>query len=124
MSIVSRRFVGSSVLVLLSVGSAAAFLVFWPKPASVMLAGMSLLCGFGALLVFCGAAGREYAVQAQRAIFLAAGFFGLAFMGLAWKYRESAPALSEASVVATAMLCFGALATSLIMRSIRERKPV
>lgn len=122
MSIVSRKFVGSSVLVLLSVGFALAFLVLWPRPVSVMLAGISLLCGFGALLVFCSAAGWEYALQARRAIFLASGCFGLAFVGLAWKYRERTPAFSSASLLVTAMLCFGALATFLITRSIEERK--
>jgi hypothetical protein len=109
------------VLVLISVGLAAAFVVLWPRPASVVLAGISLLCGFGALLVFSGAAGRQYARQARRVIFLASGCFGLAFVGLAWKYRERAPAFSFASLITNAMLCFGALATFLITRSIEER---
>jgi hypothetical protein len=120
--IVSRKFVGSSVLVLVSLGLALASLVLWPSPVSLMLSGLFLLCGFGALLVFCRAAGREYARQAQRAIFLVSGCFGLAFIGLAWKYRESAPALSSASLIATAMLSLRALATVLIVRSIGERK--
>jgi hypothetical protein len=122
MSIVSRKLVGSSVLILLSVGLAAAFLVLWPEPVSIILAGISLLCVFGSLLVLCKAARWEYALQAQRAIFLTAGCFGLAFAGLAWKYRDSAPAFSSASLNATAMVGFGAFATFLIIRSNRERK--
>jgi|SRR5712664_4807091 len=122
MSIVSSKLVCSSVLILLSVGLAASFLVLWPGPVSVILAGTSLLCVFGALLVLCRATKWEYALQAQRAIFLTAGCFGLAFAGLAWKYRDSAPAFSSASLIAMAMMCFGAFATFLIMRLNRERQ--
>ena len=122
MSTVFRKLVGSSVLILLSVGLAVSFLVLWPGPMSVILAGTSVLCVFGALLALCQAAKWEYALQAQRAIFLAAGCFGLAFAGLAWKYRDSAPAFSSASLIAIAMLCFGAFATFLIVRSNRARK--
>ena len=122
MSIVSRKLGGSSALILLSGGLAALFLVLWPRPVSVILAGTSLLCVFGALLVLCGAARPEYALRAQRAIFLTSGCFGLGFAGLAWKYRASAPAFSSASLIALAMLCFGALATFFLIRSIEGRK--
>ena len=122
MSIVSRKLFGSSVLILLSVGLAAAFLVLWPKPVSVVLAGISLLCGFAALLVFCRAAGRGYALLVRRAIFLASGSFGLALVGLAWKYRQSAPTFSSASLFTAAMLSLGAVATFLITRSFDPRK--
>jgi hypothetical protein len=116
-AVVSMKFAGSAVLVVLSVGLAAAFIVLWPKPVSVVLAGMSLLCGFGALLAFCRVAGRKYSLQAQRIIFLASGCFGLAFVGLAWKYREGSPAFSLASIIVASMLCLGALASYLIVRS-------
>lgn len=122
MSIVFRKLVGSSALLILSVGLAAAFLVLWPRPVSVILAGTSLLCVFGALLALCGAAKPEYAPQAKKAIFLTSGCFGLAFAGLAWKYRASTPAFSSASLIALAMLCFGALATFFFIRSNEERK--
>ena len=121
MSIVSKKLIGPSVLILLSIGLAAAFLMLWPRPLSIILAGTSLLCVFGALLALCRAAGREYALQARKAIFLTSGCFGFAFAGLAWKYRDSAPAFSSASLIAMAMLCFGALATFLIIRSNEER---
>ena len=122
MSIGSRKLLGSSILILLSVGLTAAFLVFWPRPASVILAGTSLLSVFGAVLVLCREAKRDYALQAQKAIFLTSGCFGLAFAGLAWKYRDSAPVFSSASLIVVAMLCVGALATFLIIRSNEERK--
>jgi hypothetical protein len=122
MSIFSGKLVGSSALILLSGGLAAPFLALWPRPVSLILAGTFLLCVFGALLVLCGAATPEYALQAQRAIFLTSGCFGLAFAGLAWKYRVSAPAFSSASLTALAMLCFGALATFFFTRSIEGRK--
>ncbi len=122
MTMVSWKLVGSSVLILLSGGLATGFLVLWPRPVSVILAGTSLLCVFGALLALCGAAKPEYALQARKAIFLTSGCFGLAFAGLAWKYRASAPAFSSASLIAVAILCFGALATFFFIRSIEERK--
>jgi len=122
MSTVSGKLVGSSALILLSGGLAAPFLAVWPRPVSLILAGTSLLCVFGALLVLCGTTRPEYALQAQRAIFLTSGCFGLAFAGLAWKYRASAPAFSSASLIALAMLCFGALATFFSIRSIERRK--
>jgi len=124
LSIVSRKLVGSSVLILLSVGLAAAFLMLWPRSVSLILAGTSLLCDFGALLFLCRAARWEYALQVQRVILLASGCFGLAFAGLAWKYHHSARAFSSASLIALAMLCFGALAAFLILRSSEERKRV
>ena len=122
MSNVSRKLVPSCALILLSVGLAAAFSVLWPKPVSVILAGTSLLCVFGALLALSVVAKPEYAPQAQKAIFLTSGCFGLAFAGLAWKYRASAPAFSSASLIALAMLCFGALATFFFIRSNAVRK--
>lgn len=121
MSNIARKLVPSSVLIFLSVGLAAAFSVLWPRPVSVILAGTSLLCAFGALLALCALAKPEYAPQAQKAIFLTSGCFGLGFAGLAWKYRASAPAFSSASLIALAMLCFGALATFFFIRSNAER---
>jgi len=119
---VSRKLVPCSVLILLSVGLAAAFSVLWPRALSVVLAGTSLLCAFAALLALCVVAKPEYAPQAQKAIFLTSGCFGLAFAGLALKYRASAPAFSSAALIALAMLCFGALATFFFIRSNAVRK--
>jgi hypothetical protein len=114
---VSRKLVPSSALILVSVGLAAAFSLLWPRPVSVILAGTSLLCAFAALLALSVVAKPEYVPQAQKAIFFTSGCFGLAFAGLAWKYRASAPAFSSASLIALAMLCFGALATFFFIRS-------
>jgi hypothetical protein len=111
---------GASALLALSLGFAAAFLIQWPKPVSMVFAGTALLSGFGALLVFCKPAGREYALQARKAVFLASGCFGLAFIGLAWKYRETAPAFSLASLIAVALICLGAVTSFFITRSIPE----
>jgi len=119
--IVSMKLVGAAGFVLLSVGLAAAFLVQWPKPVSMTFAGASLLSGFGALLALCRIDRREYALRVRKAIFLTSGCFGLGFVGLAWKYSESAPAFSSASLVATALLCLGALTTFLITRSVGEK---
>jgi hypothetical protein len=112
----SRTLVIACVFVLLSIVLAAFFVVMWPKPMSIIVAGMSLLCGFGALLVFCRKAGGIYALQARMAIFLTSVCFGLAFVGLAWKYQKTEPALSSASLIAVALLCLGALATFFITR--------
>ncbi len=111
MSIVSRKLVGFSVLIILSVGLAAAFLVLWPRPMSMMLAGVSQLCCFGALLVLCTAAGREYALQAQRAIFLTSGCFGLAFMG---------PSLEISRACARLLLGFTHCCGHAVLRSARD----
>ena len=124
MSVGSRKLVGSSVLLLLSGGSVAAFLVLWPRPVSLILAGISLLCVFSAVLVFLGAATREYALQVQRAIFLTFGSFGLAFAGLAWKYHARAPAFSWAALIALAIVCFGALATWFLCGQAKSAKAV
>ncbi len=121
MPIVSRKLAILSALVLISIGLAVAFLALWPRPASLILAGIALLCDFGALLVPGKAAGREYALKARKAIFLAAGCFGVALVGLAWKYRKTAPAFSSASLIAAVLLCFGALGTFFIVRSIGAR---
>ena len=96
--------------------------MLWPRPVSVILAGASLLCVFGALLALCGAARPEYALQAQRAIFLTLGCFGLGFASLAWKCRARAPAFSSAALIALAIQCFGALATFFYIRSNEECK--
>jgi hypothetical protein len=77
MSSVSRKLVPSSALILLSVGLAAAFSVLWPRPVSVILAGTSLICAFGALLALCVVAKAEYAPQAQKAILLRQEALGL-----------------------------------------------
>jgi hypothetical protein len=116
----SGKLVGSSVLIFLAVGLAAAFVGSWPRPVSLILAGTSLLCVFAALLALCGAAKPEYAPQAQKVIFLTSGCFGLAFAGLAWKYRASARAFSAASLVALAILCFGAIATFFFIRQTKR----
>ena len=117
----SRRFLGASLLILLSVGFAAAFIVRWPKPVSMVFAGISLLGAFGALLAFCKTGAHEYAHQARKAILLTSGCFGLAFIALALKYRAGAPALSLASLVAAVLLALGAFAAVLLTRSIVAR---
>ncbi len=121
MPIVSRKLAILSALVVISIGLAVAFIALWPRPASLIFAGIALLCDFGALLVPSKAAGREYALKARKAIFLAAGCFGVAFLGLAWKYRATAPALCMASLIAAALLCFGALGAFFIVRSMEPR---
>jgi hypothetical protein len=88
----------------------------------MIFAGTALLCAFAALLALSVVAKPEHAPQVQKAIFLTSGCFGLAFAGLAWKYRASAPAFSSASLTALAMLCFGALATFFFIRSNAEGK--
>lgn len=118
---VSQTLAILSALVLISIGLAVAFLALWPRPASLILAGIALLCDFGALLVPSRAAGREYALKAQKAIFLVAGCCGVVFLGLTWKYRTAAPAFSLASLIAAALLGFGALATFFILRSTQTR---
>lgn len=122
MSVVSGKLVASSALLLLSAGLTGAFLASWPKPMSLILARTSLLCVFGALLALCGAARPEYALQAERAIFLTSGCFGLGFAGLAWKYRARSPAFSWAALIALAIVCFGAVATFFYIRSNEEYK--
>ncbi len=111
MAVVSRKLVSACAFLLLSGGMAVAFLMLWPRPVSVILAGTSLLCVFSAVLVFLGGATREYALLVRKAIFLTFVPFGLGFAGLACKYRARAPSLSCASVIALAIVCFGALAT-------------
>lgn len=117
MPIDSGKLRGASVLLALSLGFAVAFLIQWPKPISMVFAGAALISGFGTLLVFCKSGGREYAIQARNAIFFASGCFGLAFLGLAWKYRETAPAFSLTSLVAVGLICFGAVVSFVILRS-------
>ena len=117
MSIPSRKFVGPSVLVIFSVGLAVACLMLWPKPMSIILAGIAMLCDIGALLIFCNDAERALVNQARRAVFLASGSFGLAFLGLAWKYHKTASAFSSASLLAAGLLGLGAIATAVITRS-------
>jgi hypothetical protein len=124
MSSVSGKLVASSVLIFLSVGLAVAFLLSWLKPVSLVFAGTSLLCVFASLLVFVGAAKSEYAPQAQKVILLTSGCFGLAFSGLAWKYRASSPAFSSAALIALAILCFGTMATFFFIRQSKRAKPV
>jgi len=110
-----------SVLVLLSIGLAVAFIALWPRPASLMFATIALLCDFSALLVVSNSAGRTHTLMARKAIFLVSGCFGLALIGLAWKYRAIAPAFSLASLIAVALLCLGSLGTYFIVRSIQAR---
>jgi len=117
MPINSGKLLGASALLALSLGFAVAFVIQWPKPVSMVFSGASLLFGFGTLLVFAKTGGREYALQARKAIFFASGCFGLAFIGLAWKYRVTAPTFSSASLIAVALLCLGSLTSFFITRS-------
>lgn len=66
------RLVGFTLLILPSIGCSAAFVVLWPKPLSPILAGIAMLCSFGAMLFFCIGAPPEIALQMQKAIFLGA----------------------------------------------------
>ena len=113
-----RKSSSASFLVILSMGFAAAFIMQWPKPTAMVLAGISLLAGFGALLAFCKRGEHKYALQARKAIFITSGCFGLAFIALAWKQRQAAPAFSSASLVAAALLGLGAFAAFILTKSI------
>jgi hypothetical protein len=124
MSFVSGKLVASFLLIFLSVGLAAVFLVSWPKPVSLILAATSLLCVFAALLALVKAAKPEYAPQAQKAIFLTSGCFWPAFAGLAWKYRATSPAFSSASLIALAILSIGAIAIFFFIRQAKREKQV
>lgn len=108
---------GASVLLAFSLGFAVTFIIQWPKPVSMVFAGTALISGFGTLLVFRKSGGREYALLARNAIFFASGCFGLAFVGLAWKYRETAPAFSLTSLIAVGLIFFGAVISFVILRS-------
>jgi len=116
MPIDSAKLKGVSVLLVLSLGFTVAFLIQWPKPVSMVLAGAALVSGFGTLLVFCKPGGREYALLARNAIFFTSGCFGLAFVGLAWKYRETAPAFSLTSLIAVGLICLGAVISFFVSR--------
>lgn len=117
-SVSSRNLVGILVLGFFSVGFAWAFPALWPKPVSVILGGISWVCLFGVLVLLTVAGNKAYALRLQRFLLVAFGCAEVPILGLAWKYRETAPALSSASLISAVVLCFGATAALFIMRRI------
>lgn len=118
MPIPLRRFLGPSILVALSVGLAVAFILLWPKPISVVLAGVAELCATATmLLLYIGARARgSRIVLVKKAIFLPLGFFGLVFLALAWRYSKSSPAFSSASLISAGLIGLGAVAALFFTR--------
>ena len=117
-SVSSRRLVGILVLGLFCVGFAWAFLPLWPRPVSIILGGISWVCLFGVLVLLTVAGNKAYKLQLQRFLLVAFGCAEIPILGLAWKYRETAPALSSASLITAVLLCLGATTALFIMRRI------
>lgn len=110
-----------SVLGIIAAALAFCSVALWPTPVAIILAGLSLLATFGALLVLCKATNWAFAEQVRRVIILVSGGYTLGFCALAWKYRATAPALSLASVIDVLVLLLATLAILMLTRSASVR---
>jgi hypothetical protein len=103
---------------LFSVGFAWAFPALWPRPVSIILGAISWVCLFAVLVLLTVAGNKAYALQLQRFLLVAFGCAEIPILGLAWKYREAAPAFSSASLISAVLLCFASTTALFIMRRI------
>ena len=111
-----RKLLAPLGIMALSIGFSIAFWVLRPKPISIVVGGISLLFLFAAMMVLCRGIGGEQMREARRVIFALAAALFCMFGALAWKYRQTDPALSSASLVTLAMPCLVALSALFFMR--------
>ena len=117
-SVGSPKLVGILALGLLSIGFAWAFLALRPRPVSIIFGGISWICLFGVFVLLTRAGNKAYAIQLQRFVLVAFGCVEIPIVGLVWKYRQTSPAFSSASLISAVLLCFGAATALFIMRRI------
>jgi hypothetical protein len=111
-----RLFIAFGILAL-ACGFSVASWLNWPKPISVIFGGTSMLFAF-APMIFLGRNLDRAQMRESRIVILvlAAAMFCM-FGGLAWKLRNTDPALSSAWLVTLAVPCVVALLASVFLRS-------
>lgn len=118
MAIPFKRAVGPGMLLVLSGLLAAMFVALWPKPISVVLAGVAGLCLTAAMLVVYIEVPEAHGqlVQFRKALFCQPGFFAVVFLGIAWKYYRISPAFSSASLISAGLFTLGAVLAFILTR--------
>jgi hypothetical protein len=111
-----RKLLTALGILALSLCFSAAYWVFRPKPVSVIFGGTSMLFACAAIIFLSRTVDRAKMRESRTVILvLAAGMFCM-FGGLAWKLRNTDPALSSAWLATLAVPCLVALAAFYFMR--------
>jgi hypothetical protein len=111
-----RKFLITLGIMALSIGFSIAFWLFRPKPISVVFGGISWLFAFTAMIVGGRAIGGKQMREGRIIIFVLAAALFCMFAALAWKFRDTDPALSYAWLVNLSMPCIVALSAFFFMR--------
>jgi hypothetical protein len=118
-----RRLLIALGIMAVSIGFSVAYWLNRPKPISVIFGGTSLLFGFASTIFVGRSIGGKQMREIRTVTIVLAAALSCMFGGLAWKFRETDPALSSAWLVTLAMPCLVALSALIFLRSSTNSTP-